>query len=278
MGKTLVAVLALTLIAPQSGIKWRGYKSGVASNVRAESTFILNNEADFQSYWSKQLGMPASGAPRDVKWGEEMLVAVHLGQRSTGGYTVFVQKVERTTANTITITYTERKPAAGSFNAQVITSPYEVIRMDRAGGAIRFEKNESTAPGGGTSSRWRVLASGNDSLIATQRQLVINSGRDWAEYWRNHAGPREAPPKIDFDSEWLIAVHAGRRSTTGHDILITSLDTLPNGNVGVSYTDRQPANGQIVENKATYPFSIIRVAPFRGEAFFDRRVWDNSGY
>lgn len=280
MLKVLVGILIVAGVNGQAGIKWRGFKSGTTSNVVTESTFVLNSEAEFQTYWQRQLGLLAQAAPRDVKWGEEMLVAVHLGRSNTLGYTCFVQKVERTAANTITITYSERKPAPGSFNGQMISSPYEIIRMDRAGGNYLFKKTESTAPGGGgtVGNRWRVLSTGSDSLITTTRQLLINNGREWAEYWRTHAGPRETPPRIDFTQEWIVAVHGGRRATSGHDILITSVDQLPNGAVGISYTDRQPATGQIVENKATFPFSIVRIAPFTGEIFFERRVWDNSGY
>lgn len=261
------------------GIKWRGYKSGTFSNVAAESTFILNNEADFQSYWQKQLGEKPQNAPKDVKWGEEMLVAVHLGRKPNAGYSCFVKSVERSAANTITITFVERVPSGG-FNAQVVSSPYEIIRMDRVGGNIQFKKDSSSSGGivpGPGSSQWRVYMTGDTCSIDRGRTQVIANSRQWQEYWQDFTGGRGQAPAFDFENEWLIAIHAGKRATTGHDIIVTSVELLRSGGLGITYVDRQPARDQVVTVKATSPYSIIRVPKFTGEAYFDRRIWDNSG-
>lgn len=275
-----VALTAVALFSmPQSGIKWRGYKSGTYSSLQQESKFIINNQAEFERYWATAFGEPASKAPKDVKWGEEMLIAVHLGTRNSGGYSCFVQSIERAVANTILITFCERSPGPGMMAPTVITSPFEIVRMNRAGGNIEFKK--TTAQSGGfppqSSTSWRVFITGNSSRIERDSQYVITNSREWQVYWGEHNLTKIAAPQFDFEREWLIAIHLGSKPTDGYDVIVTSVEPLPNSNIGINYLVRQPASGQIVNRTKTEPFSIIRVPKFGGKAFYDRRIWDNSG-
>ncbi|HMS57033.1 MAG TPA: protease complex subunit PrcB family protein [Fimbriimonadaceae bacterium] len=275
-----IALTALALSAlPQSGIKWRGYKSGTYSSVQQESRFIINNQAEFERYWSTAFGESASKTPKDVKWGEEMLVAVHLGTKSTGGFSCFVQSIERAAANTILVTYCERSPGPGMMAPTVITSPFEIVRMNRAGGNFEFKK--TTAQTGGfqpqATSSWRVFITGNDSRVERETQYVITNNREWQTYWGEHSPTKIAAPQFDFEREWLIALHLGTKATDGYDVIVTGVEPLPNASIGINYLVRQPASGQIVSRTRTEPFTIIRVPKFAGKVFYERRIWDNSG-
>jgi hypothetical protein len=126
-------------------------------------------------------------------------------------------------------------------------------------------------------SRWRVLATGNDSKITRERQQIVANQADWQVYWGEHTGTKSLPPRIDFDQEWIAALHLGTRATTGYDLIVTSVDPIANGGLGIAYMERQPAQGQLVDRVATTPYSVVRIPRFLGQVFFDRRIWDNSG-
>lgn len=278
----LFAAAALSA-APYQGdasqaIRWRAYHSGQHSSVDNESTFVMNNQAEFERYWQSAFGKQGTPIPRDVKWGEEMLVAVHLGTRNSGGYSVFVQSIQRTSANTITVRYCERKPASGSANITVLTSPYEIVRMNRAGGNLKFEKTTATGFAIQPSQQmWRVLIEGDSSKITRAEQYVITNAAEWKEYWQRHSPNRTAAPTVDFDRETLIALHLGQRATGGYDLIVTDVVPWPGRGLAVSYVERRPSEGQIVTRMQSQPFSVIRVPKFIGEVTVDGRVWDNGG-
>ncbi len=259
------------------GIKWSGYKSGVFSNVSSESFFVLNNEAEFQRYWKDQLGEKPEKAPRDIKWGQEMLVAVHLGRRNTAGYSVFVKSLDRPTANTIKITYVEKAPATGAIAAQVLTSPFEIIRIERAGGNFEFKKETSKGPQVGTQFAWRYYQAELDCKIRSPRTLVINDQVSFDRYWAELDGSPRAPKDVDWDRETLVAVHLGQCATTGFDVLVTDIDPIANGGVGVSFLERRPANDQRTKRVSSSPYCIVRLPKVLGTVQFDHRIWDNSG-
>lgn len=261
----------------QSGIKWRGYKSGTFSNVQSESFFVLNNEAEWQTYWKDQLGEKPQTAPRDVKWGQEMLVAVHLGKKATAGYSVFVKQLDRPTANVIRLTFVEKSPSPGSVNPQVITSPYEIIRLDRVGGTFEFKKEVATAPGRSLSLKWSVYQSETNSNLTKDQTLVIKDQASFTAYWRQHDSSAAVPTDVDWANEMLVAIHLGKCSSSGYDVIVTGIDPGNENDLVVSYIERHPAKQQRVVPFQTSPYSVIRVPRFTGTVRFNRRVWDNSG-
>lgn len=147
-GLLVFAVTALALLPTlldaqwgpgQSGINFRSYRRGNYSGLQKPVLDVLNTQGDLQKIWPRLSGEDSSMAPTDVKWGEERLILVSLGERPTSGYTVFVKAIERNAGNLV-VTYIERKPPAGQALLTVITSPWELVRAPRVAGNISFEK------------------------------------------------------------------------------------------------------------------------------------------
>lgn len=150
--KGLLGAIVGTLVATggaqwgqsfQTPIKWRTFDSGTTSRIQARSMRVLNNEAEFQTYWAQHTGS-AADAPKGVEWGKELLIAIHSGVKTSGGYTVYVETMDRPTPNDIVVKFVEVKPPAGSVNITLMTSPWVLVRMERAGGNIRFQGREVT--------------------------------------------------------------------------------------------------------------------------------------
>lgn len=128
----------------QAPLKWRTFDSGSSSGIQHRALQVLNNEAEFQTYWAKHAGSPAN-APRGIEWGKELLIAINVGSKPSSGYAVYVETIDRPTPNDLVVKYVETKPPTGSINASVMTSPWVLVRMERAGGNIRFQGRVATA-------------------------------------------------------------------------------------------------------------------------------------
>jgi hypothetical protein len=149
---TLVMLSALAgTVSAQAGfgaldtVRWSTFRSGTYSKADQPTNRIINNEAEFQTYWARFHGEAPYQAPRGIEWGKELLIAIHLGERSSGGYSVYVQSIKRTRAAEITIEFVEETPAKGGANLTVITSPWTIVRMNRTAGNPVFKKRTETA-------------------------------------------------------------------------------------------------------------------------------------
>ena len=72
---------------------------------------------------------------------KNMVVAVFLGSRPTGGFAVEITGVLSEGDATV-VRWAERKPAAGQMASQVITAPAFFATVPRRDGPVRFEKVE----------------------------------------------------------------------------------------------------------------------------------------
>jgi hypothetical protein len=127
---------------PLQTINWRTFESGSQSKIEQYETRVLETEGDFQMYWSRNTGNPPHTAPRTVDWNKERLVAINLGTKQSGGYSVAVESVKRVRSSEIEISFAVRSPTKGTPVTQGITSPYTVIRMDRVAGTFTFKKRD----------------------------------------------------------------------------------------------------------------------------------------
>jgi hypothetical protein len=154
VGVPVLVLVAATLAAAQflanDVIRYRTYETGLQSRVERQSFFILNNEAEFQRYWQTAQGQPPQTAPRGIDWGREQLVAFHIGRRPTAGYSAQVGSIQRVRPNEVVAEFVELLPVPGQMQAQVVTSPWIIIRMDRTPGTLSFRtRMEQTRPGFG---------------------------------------------------------------------------------------------------------------------------------
>lgn len=79
-------------------------------------------------------------APK-IDFAKDMVVAVFLGSRTTGGYTIAIEEV-RDEGGKLIVKYRESSPGRGAITAQVITAPYHIVAVPKKPGEVRFEKSE----------------------------------------------------------------------------------------------------------------------------------------
>ena len=77
----------------------------------------------------------------EVDFGTDMVVLVAIGTRSSGGYGVRVEEVVRSDGGAV-VHYTVTRPGTGCMTTQALTSPVEVVRVERIEGSVTFERRD----------------------------------------------------------------------------------------------------------------------------------------
>jgi hypothetical protein len=67
------------------------------------------------------------------------VLAVFLGSRQTAGYSVEITRIEKLDKDLL-VTYREQRPAGGDMVAQMLTSPFHIVRTDPHSGPVRFKR------------------------------------------------------------------------------------------------------------------------------------------
>lgn len=91
---------------------------------------VLTDASSFGRWWSDAIGQrdPAV-VGQAVAFGQEIVVGVLHGRRSTGGYAIEVTEVRQQGNSLIVIVATHAPPPA-ALVPQVITSPHQVIKIN----------------------------------------------------------------------------------------------------------------------------------------------------
>jgi len=126
----LLALLPIGCSAAQHPPLWQGD----APQMLAEQQNIVTSTHDWQQLW-QHIGKPApQSLPND-----KTAIALFLGQKRTGGYSiefVAVQQEERQTK----VIYRIKTPPFNEMTAQVLTSPYAVTLIPRSDKPIILER------------------------------------------------------------------------------------------------------------------------------------------
>ncbi|MFZ4509310.1 MAG: protease complex subunit PrcB family protein, partial [Fimbriimonas sp.] len=112
-------------------IQWSALDSGPVSNVAQQGIRVFETEGDLQRFWTQTSRKLPQAMPYRLDWNTEKAVAVFLGQRTSGGFEVYVQRIDRINASIARINAIERKPQQGRMTTQAITSPWVLIRVKR---------------------------------------------------------------------------------------------------------------------------------------------------
>lgn len=154
LGLLLVAALGMAQTSPMA-VNYDTYKTGQYSNERQFKTYTIRSQDEFEDYWYKTTGNSRRTAPTDVNWTQSELLAIHLGQRPSGGYSVYVGGITPITAHNYRVSIVEQKPARGRMQIQAITSPFVIIRLPRRFASYEFAREVVEAPTGNPDPRPR---------------------------------------------------------------------------------------------------------------------------
>jgi hypothetical protein len=109
---------------------------GQASGIEEPREVAVQTAAEWKALWQKHA--PGQKMPV-VDFAKSSVAAIFLGTRNTGGHRAIVTAVDRTGADAV-VAWHEEQPGSGMMVTQALTSPFVIVRFDKATGAVTFKK------------------------------------------------------------------------------------------------------------------------------------------
>jgi len=129
---SLIAILAL-----EAGPSVTTVARGPMSAIAGSKEVVVRSNAEWTALW-KDHG--SSQPVPTVDFSKEMVAAVFLGSRPTGGFSVEIVGT-RAEGDALVIEYAERRPGRGDIVSQVLTSPFQIVKLPAHKGSVRFQKS-----------------------------------------------------------------------------------------------------------------------------------------
>jgi hypothetical protein len=126
----IFAMALMQQSSPQIVTVAQGSRSGIEEHREA----IVRTAADWPALWKAH---GASGSPPAVDFANDMVVAVFLGTRPTGGFRVEITGAHAE-AQSLVVDYVERRPGPEDIVSQALTSPFHIVRLPRHAGPVSF--------------------------------------------------------------------------------------------------------------------------------------------
>jgi PrcB C-terminal len=107
----------------------KGFRSGI----REPSQIAVRSQSEWQKLWRQHTSTSTVPAPLPVvDFDKEIVVAVFLGEKPTGGYGVEISSAE-VADRALTVFVRETSPKPGAMVTQAINQPFHIVRIETAG-------------------------------------------------------------------------------------------------------------------------------------------------
>lgn len=113
---------------------------GNFSGVREPLQVVIRTPAEWESFWKRHVSIqnPASPPP-SIDFSREMVAAVFLGEKTTGGYEVEITQAELQNSS-LKIQYIEKTPTPGGMTIQALSQPFHLVKLPRYDAQVVFSK------------------------------------------------------------------------------------------------------------------------------------------
>ena len=114
---------------PTVPVTYRSVGKGYRSGVRAPMQIVVRSQNEWSALWRQHaVNDPSSRPAPAVDFDKEVVVALFLGEKPTGGYDVQISRAEQT-QDGLTIYYREKSPLPGGMVTQALTQPFHIVRI-----------------------------------------------------------------------------------------------------------------------------------------------------
>lgn len=108
---------------------------GEHSRITEPRRTVVRDAAAWRALWTAHSGPDIPEPPVDFQ--SRMVAAVFAGERPTPGYAISITGVRQDGADWVLLV-DERRPVEGTLTAQVVTTPFHVVSLQRYEGQIEF--------------------------------------------------------------------------------------------------------------------------------------------
>jgi PrcB C-terminal len=128
--RLLLQVAATEIGKPAVQLPFQTIAKGYRSGVRESLQTVARNQAEWEAVWKKHSVETNPPPPPFIDFKRQIVVAVFLGEKPTGGYDVEIIRIDQSDG-ALVIHYREKSPLPGSIAIQALTQPFHIIQVVR---------------------------------------------------------------------------------------------------------------------------------------------------
>jgi protease stability complex PrcB-like protein len=114
------------------------------SGLQLPTQFVIRDDSGWQQAWTEiwrgQTPVPALPA---IDFDRDMVIVVALGEKPTGGYSIFIDSVTETTTG-LTVQLRTVSPGATCAVTLAVSQPVDVARVSQRAGPITYSQRAET--------------------------------------------------------------------------------------------------------------------------------------
>jgi len=115
--------------------EWKSFHSGETGQKRV----VIKNQKEWEAVWTVMTGNVApKPATPVVDFDSQVILAVFMGKRNSGGYSVSIADITDVDAKRV-VRVVENNPPRDAITAAVLTSPYHVVLVTKTDLPVVFE-------------------------------------------------------------------------------------------------------------------------------------------
>jgi PrcB C-terminal len=115
-------------------------EQGTYSGKKDSMAQLITNQKDWESLWKEHVSVLVPQPPvPEIDFETHVLAVIFAGEKKSGGYAVVIKDVS-VEADDVIVKYRLTEPQPNSFNIQVITQPFAVLKIEKPKGTVRLVK------------------------------------------------------------------------------------------------------------------------------------------
>jgi hypothetical protein len=136
---TRVTAAAVVKMQPAIPVGVQNIVKGYRSGIREPLQTVVRSQAEWLTLWRRHSN-DLNATPPAVVFDLEIVAAIFLGEKPTGGYDVTILRAGQS-GDELIVEYQEKTPAPGSINIQVFQQPFHIVRINReVGPKVTFRR------------------------------------------------------------------------------------------------------------------------------------------
>jgi hypothetical protein len=122
-------------------VNYQIIQQGTYSGKKDATAQVIATQQEWEQLWKQHTSVLVPQPPLpEVNFENEVVAAIFAGEKNTGGYAVKITNVSAEMDDVI-VEYKLTEPQQNSFNIQVITQPFALLKIDKPKGTVKLVKH-----------------------------------------------------------------------------------------------------------------------------------------
>jgi len=138
---SLIEVAAQARTKSPSSIPFQTVARGSRSGIGEPLQTVVRSQPEWQALWQKHVSSQSNPPPLPVvDFSNEIVAAVFIGEKPTGGYVIAITSVDPSDGALI-VSFNEKGPRPGDLQTQAFTQPFHIVRItNHRSEEVRFRR------------------------------------------------------------------------------------------------------------------------------------------